>query len=424
MNFKFKDEKDKLTFREALYWSKVFNSNIKIGTEIEFEGNKPVDRGAINRKLSPSNSHCVFDKYGVGVVKSDGSLSNGVEITTVGRRVYGFLEQYSMFKAIIDTLEDYEPKINGRAGYHNHVLLSYNNISNEQEIGVPSIIFKNLLRIMKYYYPALAWMTSTIPDKDKHTRYDYYHRADTLKNGDFSGNLQSVSSELGRQKYYAVNTNYMGASGDKVTKFHLEFRFADCNLFPAHMACISILYKALVMKAISISKYGTLDMEEEIFDKIVKPLYVFKNSGNNSNRLSNGVQKETVDKLVALSVDLIMFLEKEIIAIDPIANKLLLKMCYEPPSVVFKRQNSIDYRTVNDYYDELVDTIVPKYDDSLIEIIRIIENTRIIADTEEEWAEMAGELIACKEPIKNIIEKIKQIVPMVFVEGVGYIVKS
>lgn len=426
MNFGFIETEERLPIRACLYWHKVINNNTKIGTELEFTSRESIPYTRLNDKFQSTNSRYKFGNTGVEVVTSDGSINRGAEIKTAGRRIYGFLEQYAMFKNIIDSIEQYEPYISGYAGFHNHLLVAYDSNENCLEKPMPNIIYKNFLRIIKYYYPALSWITSTISDREKYTRYNYFCQHRELLNHEFKGDLNDLLDDLRPEKYNAINLNYMGfeTSKNSISRFHAELRFADGNLFPAHASCINILYKALLLKAVSLSKYGTLNLDRNIFRENIYPLYQFKNNGSGSNRLSDNVlSKEQIERITALTVDMLGFLEKEICSIDIIAYKLLLKFAFEPPSVVFKRKNTTDYREVNDYYDELVDELIVKSDESVFEVLKVMENYKIVADTEEEWIERASEYIACKEPLEDIISKIKDFVPLIFLKGVGFVVK-
>lgn len=427
MNFDFIETDKKLSVRESIYWNKIVSNNTKIGTELEFTSRRAVDYSSLNALFNSSRSRYHFGKCGVEIVTSDGSINRGAEIKTSGRRVYGFLEQYNMFKNIIDKIEGVEPFISGYAGFHNHMLLDYSESSNSLEMDMPHLIYKNFIRIIKYYYPALSWITSTIPNDGHYTRYNYFCSHDSLRDYDFKDSLTSLLRDMPPRKYSAVNLNYMrfNEHNNTIPRFHVELRFADGNLFPAHASCITILYKALLLKAVSVSKYGTINLNYEDYDKHVFPLYKFKNGGDSDSRLSNNsLTRLQIENLIALTIDMVSFLEKEICSIDLIAHKLLLKFATEPPSVVFKRKNTSDYRDVNDYYDELVDELIVKSDESLFEVLRFMENYKIIANTEEEWIEKASEYIACKEPLDEIIDKIKCFVPLIFLKGVGFIVKS
>ena len=126
---------------ESSYWKKFIKNNLKIGVEIEcsFEDHSP--RQDLERLLRPTNNYSRFGESGINEVKGDGSLVNGVEITTVGRRV-SFLELYFQYKHITDAMFAFDPAMGSHEGLHNHLLIDYGQNHNSLELTFNEIIIK------------------------------------------------------------------------------------------------------------------------------------------------------------------------------------------------------------------------------------------------------------------------------------------
>jgi hypothetical protein len=122
-----------------------------------------------------------FGKYGVYQVKTDGSIQNGLELCTVGRRL-DFLDLFVQYDNIINVMMMYEPNMYENAGLHNHVLFDYSDSYTCLEKPVPGIIFKNFCQLLRRYAPALVWLTSTVyhEGEDYITRMDYFCKGEEL----------------------------------------------------------------------------------------------------------------------------------------------------------------------------------------------------------------------------------------------------
>lgn len=433
-----KERNERLTLKEVDYWKKMFDAHLMIGTEIEVMFDKTTGYTSpsdIQDELSEINNCLRANGRGrfaletlIESVKSDGSLDNGVEIVTPGRKIYGFMNLYAQYKAIIDAIDEKDPIVSPRMGWHNHIVLQNAGYSClELNKMIPRVIFDNLMMLCKYYYPALAFMSSTMPNEDAYTRYSQYNQVSALKGYDTMDMLCDIY-ETFDERYNAINILGMEFRHEKIEDFHVEFRFPDGSIFPAQMASLNILFKALVIKAIELSKYGIFDGS----GKDTEPLYIFKNSPityeddmieinhERDSRLSSKVTDDVIEEIRELSVELVNFLEKEIKDIDELAFVMLNELAINPVSIVYKKLCTDNYRMVNDYYNEIIDTHFLEDDAEILPLLEVIETKQITGtETLIDWCNKASELVSYKEPIEDILRKISKYRKIKFTKNIG-----
>ena len=413
------NEVSKLTRREAEYREKVFSSNLMIGTEIEimFENHKDTDdvRRMVD-VLNPGGNPGNFISP-IQYVTSDGSLENGAEIITTGRRVYGFMEQFSMYQSIYNCLKEEDPIISPRMGWHNHIVLQNYNGVKANEMPIPKIIFDNLMKLCSIYYPALAFMSSTMPHNDCYTRYSHFCIHDNLADYSWRKSLGRIMS-IFDNRYNAVNINPIVYRYDEINEFHVEFRFPDGSLFPIQMASLNILFKALVMKAVNLSKFGNIENNPNT------DLYKFKNDGRREERLSNPVPTETLNSIKDLAKDLVSLLKPEILKIDKLAVPFIEDLATSPISVMFKELGVTDLRIVNDTLEERLDSLYQRESKSVLPLIEVIETGQIRnVLSKTDWFNKASELVSFKEPLEDIIVEIGREKEIAFNNELGFYFK-
>lgn len=418
---RFEDVEKRLPVLETKYWRKVFNNNLMIGTEIEqmFDNNN-IGTSSVREMLSPLGIRGGITRFEspVSSVTSDGSLRNGAEIITPGRKVYGFMEQFSMYQAIYNCLKDNGAIIDSRCGWHNHIVLQdYGSNALERNF-IPRIIFDNFMLIVQHYYPALAFMSATLSDTNVYTRYDHFNETYPLRMYSKNDSVSDIEDNF-ENRYNAVNLNPMSFNKNNLGNFHVEFRFPDGTLFPIQMASLNILFKSIILKAIELSKYGVIK-----FSTATDDLYKFKNSGDSDDRTSYPVEPSVIEELKALSKDLVNFLKPEIISIDNIAVPMLEHLAEEPITLMFKRLNTKDLRVVNDKLEEMLDVEFKKPNAQILPLMQIIE-TGVIRNTEtvEEWYDKASSMVSYKEPMEQIIKEIKEIQNLDFNTELGFYFK-
>lgn len=434
---------EKLNSFEVDYWKKVFNSNLIFGSEVEFE-----TRGyEFSMRDVRENIQCTGSvaNYGNGIesIKTDGSLNYGCEILTPPRRIYNFLQMYSGFNNLIEKLYDYEPIISPRAGWHNHCSLAYFGEHKTQEKNIPAIILKNLLTLIKLSYPGLCWFTSTIPDEGIYTRYNEFCQHDRLLRHLSTHSLADIKSNFGNTRYNCVNLNRLEVYRGEISKFHIEFRFPDGNLFPALMGSFEILMKALILKAIELSRYGLISSDSTA----VRELYKFRNciyddyddydydnidtdiydeyAGSydciDRYRASAPLNDWQLKKVVKNANDLVELLEDEITKIDANAYNMCKWFATNPVSKMFKDNDSDDIQEINEDLADMIDKLYEGADFSMEEIERVISLGQIRdVEDKEDWINRLGELVACEGNINDIIEKINKSRKLNFSKRLGY----
>lgn len=413
----------KINLLEIDYWLKMFRNNIKIGTEIETMYQDALEDGVTTIKNLLKDDGLIggnFNHYQKPVeeVKSDGSLTNGAEILTPGRRLYNWLSMYSMYKPIINSIMQYKPIISPRMGWHNHVALDVDNNHTALEMPIPYIIFANIYQIVKKYYPALAFITSTMTKKygESLTRYNEYcvdnrmlcHLPKTLRN------IKSYLSE----RYNGFNVNYMKDNNDgDIKEFHIEFRLADGTVFPAQMATINCIYLAIILKAVKMAGIGQAQITNEEYEKM-KHLYQFRNMDDTDSRLSSKALE--VDELKAYAKEFVDFIETELEEIDTTALHFARKLSQEPISLMSRRLDTDDVEKINIELDKEVNALYAKTG-SIEELSNLIVSEAIKDVTDEEdWVNKASEKISAETPIDEMLNVIKGIIDLKFTPARGY----
>lgn len=435
---------EKLNAFEVDYWKKVFNTNLIFGSEVEFE-TKDYDFSIRDVRENIQCSGSVA-QYGNGIeeIKSDGSLHHGCEILTPPRRIYNFLQMYSGFNNLVEKLYDFEPVISPRAGWHNHCSLAYFGEHKTQEKNIPGIILKNLLTLIKISYPGLCWFTCTIPESGIYTRYNEFCQHDRLLKHLSTHSLANIKSNFGNTRYNCVNLNRLEVIRDEITKFHIEFRFPDGNLFPALMASFEILMKALILKAIELSRYGLISSDSTS----VRELYRFRNTvydDYDEYELDEDLDYDTYDEYTSSydctdryrasaplndwqlnkvknnAIDLVDLLEDEITKIDVNAFEMCKHFASTPVSLMFKESDTDDIQEINEDLADMIDKLYEGADFSMEEIEKVISLGQIKnVEDKEDWINRLGELVACEGNINDIIEKINKSRKLNFCKRLGY----
>jgi hypothetical protein len=243
--------------------------------------------------LTPSNDLSVVGKTGTMAVTHDGSLlgDGGVEVTTVGRRV-NFDSFYRQAKEIIDKCKERGAFLNERTSVHMHLVAGYFNmvVSNgaikvhytktkedssyqikELERPVPEIILANFHQLVRRYHNAITWLASS-GDAAKHiTRWAKF-RIPIIKYSAIRTSMQKIVNQIAEHdghsgKYSYINYSNIKFSGDANTieKFHIEARYADGMHSPTAIASLGVLLHTILMKAVSMSKYGVLQSGDPVY---------------------------------------------------------------------------------------------------------------------------------------------------------------
>jgi hypothetical protein len=204
---------------------------------------------------------------------------------------------------------------------------------------------------------------------------------------------------------------------------------------------------SILLKAVEVSEFGVLSCED--FESI-RPLYMFKNrvqyyDGSyhynhnferdnkhilednkidyNDKRLSHPIKQEYKDKIVELGHIMIDFLSNELDKLDKNAVNMCNFLLENPVSKVAKGVGN-NIGQINDFYNQFFDSLYTKSSPQTNEVMKLI-TLRTITNVEstEDWFNKASELIACKEDMTVLINKIGAIRPLGFTKVKGFFVK-
>lgn len=360
-------------------------------------------------KLKPSNSYGTITQYGVHSIKTDGSLlgDRGVEIITCGRRP-DYWEYYKMFEKIIKTALENRAYVNERCSIHAHLLAAYYGNSNELERPIPEIILANFHQLCRRYQNAITWMTMGLDSEEYLTRWEKYRVSiidisprDCYMNKVAERVFQNANDTKYSWVNYApnvfTNTDQNAATNQTkeqgaTSRLHLELRVMDALLSPSAVAAIGCLYVALFIKAVEISRYGLLNVDDEKLltnlQKIKEVLLNNRKNFNDGDRFSNTSKlKPYFDVLIFDSLELIDQLKHILAKFGP-CYSVLEKLATEPCAI--KRTKGKSWEKIE---EEL--SVVCEEDSILgLKLGQIIDTKQIDKClNEEEWIAEAAKIL-------------------------------
>lgn len=416
-------------------------------------------RKIVTQKLSPSNCYGRVSECGVHSITQDGSLlgDKGMEVVTVGRRV-DFWEFYNMSKEIIDSAISKGAYVNERCSAHMHLLASYygklgpssrtidhthnipgipDNIS-ELEKPMPEVILSNFHQLCRRYQNAMTWMTMALDEPARMTRWEKF-RASVI---DVSASLNPMSEvknlvyrEAGNSKYGWVNYNCCQFNQEgAVTRFHVEMRAADCILCPSVVAALACMHCALFIKAVEISRYGVLEMEDKewltqakkIKETILNNFPGPGNFGDNRFGDTSNVMKYA-DVLRGESYDLIRQLKHILIKFGPsyhilekIAERpIALRRCDGESWEEIEKSLEIPINEENQFEMRITECI----DLMLVDECKTVEEwVRAVSLSIESDEEFLGEKEHIKEKIEVYVERKRNEGELIWSDTLGSIV--
>lgn len=387
-------------------------------------------RQKFKSKFTPNNCYGVINKSGVHSVKQDGSLlgDKGAEIITIGRRV-DYWEFYNMFKNIIDTATNYGAYVNERCSIHMHILASYydrtveaqnGNLKNnalptyisELEKPLPEIVMINLHQLIRKYQNALTWMGMALDDPNHLTRWEKF-RVSVLDISPLMKDMKKVKSDVfniaeGR-KYGFVNYQFLKfeKGSNNLQNFHIEFRHLDGILCPSALSAFACLWHAMVIKAVEISRYGILEMENsEWLDKAkCMKQSIMNNIGDwGAERFSNTKElHKYVDDFKEESFDLLQQVKHILIQKGP-AYDVLNSIAEEP--IAYRRQKGQDWNSIE---NDLQTDDFCTGEDEFTKFIDEIVDLRGISGAKNfnVWLEKVAEIMQQEKITDKDIEDIK-----------------
>jgi hypothetical protein len=360
--------------------------------------------------LAPNNCYGVMNESGVHSIQTDGSLlgENGIEVVTIGRRV-DYWEFYKMLKKIIDTTVAKGGYMNERCSIHQHVLASYYsklfNLNdtfsiphkiNELERPLPEVVMSNFHQLVRRYQNALCWLSMGLDDPNRMTRWEKF-RVSVLNISAITNSMKDVVrmvfSNAGDKKYGLVNYKYSELDEEgNTSRFHIEMREMDGIQSPSIIAAMACLHYALVIKAVEISKYGIVEIEDSewmehavvVKDSILNNMKNY-NEGDRFGNTRN--LKPHFDYLITESLDLIRQLKHILIQVGP-AYQVLEKLALKPAAL---------RRCEGDSWEKIeADVEVPASEEDLFScIMSEMLDLRIIDDCEnmDDWIVSVSEAL-------------------------------
>ncbi len=244
---------------QAQYWKDLLYRTVKIGTEIEVAPPKGMDRPLFEEQvrsaLEPSGSFERLGRYGVLDVIPEHA---GIEVRVIGRQPY-FSVLHKQYTAIAHILLEAGGRLKATCGLHFHLLTP------GLAEAVPEIILANLWNLVRRYAPALRFITSAGSSRDALCRRRNYcshlemvrHSPATMKMADIQRLLKASRMVPEHQNFF--NLEHVGFDGQgNLLPFHVEFRFPDADLCPISIAAKTLLFLALLLKAVDLSQYGVI----------------------------------------------------------------------------------------------------------------------------------------------------------------------
>lgn len=413
----------RLSSESVRYWKKNIIANLKIGVEMEFECTNGVDNDdlirSLRNKLNPSGSF-TFSGKGVYQITGDGSLRNGVELKTSGRRL-DFINLYVQYKSYYDLIGS-KGTITERCGLHNHVLMDYRNEEiTSLETPMPGVIFKNFMQLLRRYAPELVWLTSTMKDSSSFTRYEGFCKADSMYSfTPASRNAEEYARAItnngnGNGRYKFCNTIPFRANGDDITQLHFELRFPDGSLYPAQIAAQNILYGALLVKATELAEIGLIDTGTSDEWAETKRLYeeIRRGDGYQSNRLTPPLNETDLELVNKGSISMLKFLKSAIAQYDVKAYRTLLILSSQPISIM--RRTMSDEQINNSFHDLISGMYTLDTDkfDAIISSIHLMNTVGALST--RQWAfHAAPKLGKTLLEVQKEIEELSLIKPLEF----------
>jgi hypothetical protein len=325
-----------------------------MGCNERFDVNKNPDtiRKTAEVQLDATQNFGFVGKKGVLQVVGDGSLeNNGLEVPTVGRRL-NFDVFKEMFQNILTVAKKNGGYANDRCSFHVHVLNEYytkvNNCHGSSrnpdrdahlnltsfEKKMPDIILTNIIQLWRKYETAIYWMSCGLPDINCVTRWEKF-RVSLLRTSPIFMSIQdimdSIGELVGKRRYGALNLSNTKLDG---TRLHLEFRICDMIMSESYMTAMCCLFYTIIMKAVDISCYGLLNVEDSNWiakeQSIKKDFINGAGRGYGDDRRSNTVDlHKHTDSLSTKALELIDLLSPILSGFSP-AEEILRSIANKP----------------------------------------------------------------------------------------------
>lgn len=259
-------------WKELMRWQSWVKTQVRIGIELEKEGSSPL--AELEQLLEPSHSYNVLSRYNVVNLVSDGSVAgDGHEILVTGT-IEPFVTAYGKMEGLHKILREHNLRAGTSAGMHYHMLAA-------QMGTMPEVVLKNFYQLFRFYYAGILYLTSTTGrspvgrggitrSNDAHF-FTPVHIGITPLGRTMADVKARVIGECGRYSAFNMGDGSYSrrdlmkfdASGRGVTEFHLELRFPDSSDSPAQIVAQMFLFRAMLMKAVSLSQFGVIRADDD-----------------------------------------------------------------------------------------------------------------------------------------------------------------
>lgn len=377
----------RLAVEETEYWRTMFSKILKVGEEFEVHVPDEHDRSEIEnifrREFRPTGSVDVVGDFGIYDVARDGSVPNGIEMITVGRR-FNWNTFYAMNQKLMEKMREYDLYTSYHTGMHIHLLASYtSNGTSELERNVPEIILANYYQLHRIFAPELLWMASSGASEFALTRYVTFRQL-PFDHSAVNTPMEVIRERLNNKygKYTMLNMlPCRFVNSREMSRFHVEARYPDTTLSPAYASAIVALQVAMLHKAIDLSQCGIIAMKQDEYEARVTLASKFANLGTGDRESDTSeIGELEIGNLQFMSTQMLNWFKSELVGISPVAFEVLQKIALKPASVMRIEGKSWKQIEEHLYTPMLVDT---EKREKLVEIIVLQQITD--CDTAGHW---------------------------------------
>ena len=224
---------------------------------------------SILKELKPSNSYHGVTNERVEEIKGDGSLysSGAIEIVTIGDNG-SFEDQRDALWKIEKAMLDKGYYTDSQTGQHMSLLLQKN-------FQIPEIVMKNVFQLTRMFLPEITYLVSTGVNPNinegviRKSAKEYANwKSGTLNavNHSFKEVKDSYNKQTsagGKYGFFNISKSHLMPDSSDCGEFFIEYRIPDRCMSPTISIAWGSMFKALVLKACSLSKYGVANISEE-----------------------------------------------------------------------------------------------------------------------------------------------------------------
>ncbi len=385
---------DCLTVPEARYFQDLLYRTVKIGTEVEFALPKGVLREQLQPRieaaLQPSRDMNQLGALGVYDVIREHC---GIEILVIGRHPHwdSLLDQYR--KIILPLLAE-KIRMRPTCGLHFHML----GIGLAEEI--PEIVLANFWNMSRIFAPGLKFITSGGESREGLCRRRQHNaHQEFIRHSPATQTMQKIQAILKKSMVVPEHQNFFNlehiqfSEQGNLSNFHVEMRYPDGDLCPVSITAKTFLFLTMLLKAVEISKFGLLHIEECTALQRNQELLamISNNDGKIATSDTSGITDEILPEYQQNIQALLTFLKSIFLILDNPAELILQQLAEDPVSL--RRSRGDSWQQIE---KDLTESITPLYDlDQLdYELIKIIELGMVVNVANERlWYRQAAAML-------------------------------